>query len=483
MPALTPLALARLTHPHYKWAPFHHHLQADLLKLLTKQLRHPDGRPCRRLLVMTPPQHAKSLITSRLFPPIALAQDPANKIILLSYSSELATGHGSVARDYCTEFGNQLDPSGRLQIRTDSRSKSYWRTTAEGHMISGSIQGTVTGRSATGMIIDDPFKGSEDSGSVVIRDKVWATYSAAAETRLTPDGFVCLINTVWHPDDLSGRLLAAEPDQWMVRRYPALAEENCPLGRKPGEGLFLSKYPQGWYEAKRAAYEQRGLSHIWQALYQCSPTGDPTLRAFPDSYFGEWLWVDGLPVCEDNPERYRVLALDPCKSKTGKVGDYAAFADLTVLKDNVVYADMHLLRPTLPVLHATAMALIVKAIDEGRPYRAMIVECNMFQQAVAVAIAKELAAKGIALHVEEHQTGPDQEKNARMFVGLGPYLHNRKLKFIGKTLSNRLTVTQMTEIPNGAHDDGPDSIELGLQLLNLIHSGTKRPIAQKVLRV
>ncbi len=482
MHCLTPISLARYTHPRHRWAKFHHLIQANLLKLFTKQLKLPNGKPCRKLMLLTPPQHGKSLLTSRLFPAIALAQDPSSKLILLSYSAELATGHGSVARDYVREFGRVLDPSGRLQVMPDSQAKHYWRTTSDGHLISGSIQGSVTGRSATGIVIDDPFKGSEDSGSIVIRDKVWHTYNAAVETRLTPDGFTAIINTPWHPDDLCGRLLATEADEWLVVRFPAMAEAGDVLGRAPGEGLFLSKYPQAWYEDKRRQYELRGQSHIWGALYQCSPEGDPSLRAFNDpAYFGPHLWVDELPINSRNAPVFRVLALDPSKSKTGKVGDFASFADMTFMSDQHVYCAMHLHRETLPAMYARAVALVQQAKQEGRPYASLIVESNMFQEACGLAIQSELEKAGVPTPVNMHQTPSDQSKFARIQLDLGPLLAQKRLHFIGPTIENKLTVQQLRELPNGAHDDGPDSISMGTQLLRLMLTGHKRP-APVVLR-
>lgn len=476
MKCLTPLALARLTHPHYRWAPFHHLIQKHLLLLLTKQLTHPDGRPCRRLLIMTPPQHAKSLITSRLFPAVVLAQDPSAKLLLLSYSSDLAGDHGSVARDYVTEFGRHLDPSGRLRIQVGSKSKKNWRTTSDGHMIAASIQGTVTGRSATGVLVDDPFKGSEDSGSVVIREKVWNTFSAAAETRLTPDGFIALINTPWHPDDLTGRLLATEPENWMVLRFPAMAEENDILGRAPGEGLFLSKYPQQWYEDKRRSLEERGQGHVWSSLYQCAPEGDPSLRAFSDpAYFLAHIWAEELPINDRNQPVFRVLALDPSKSKTGRSGDYAAFADVTLMSDRHIYASVHLNREPLPATYARAVEIVRAAKQEGRPYQRLIIESNQFQEAVGLAIQGELDRAGLSVVIDLHQTPSDQSKHARIQTGLGTILAQKRLHFVGHTVGNRLTVQQLKELPNGAHDDGADAVEMAVQELNLLLTGTKRP--------
>lgn len=432
---------------------------------------------------MTPPQHAKSLITSRLFPSIALAQNPEHKLMLLSYGTDLASGHGSVARDYCLEFAHQLDPSGRLQIRKDTKSKSNWRTSVDGGLYSASIQGTVTGRSATGIIIDDPFKGSEDSGSVRIRDKVWDTYSAAVETRLTPDGFVVLINTPWHPDDLTGRLLTNEPEKWIVLRFPALAEDGDFLGRPVGEGLFLSKYSQGWYEEKKRDYELRGQSHIWDALYQCGPTGDPSLRAFPDSYFGDWMWVDDIPASQDNHVVCRGLALDPSKSKTGKTGDYAAFAAVTLLRNGHLYFTMDLSRAPLTTLYERAETVVRASIDEQRQFTAgFAVETNMFQEAVAQAIDERLRKANLPVDLKYYHTSSDQSKHARIRNSFDQLLAKKRVHFVGKTTSNKLTLQQLKEIPNGAHDDGPDGMDLARQLCNEFLTGVRKTPAT-VLRV
>lgn len=472
---LTPTALARAAHPAYRWGRMHHLIQKHLLLLATHRLTKPDGTPCKRLMVLTPPQHAKSTIVSRLAPPVLLGQNPAAKLILLSYSAELAAAHGSAARDHVRDRAARLNP--RLALHPDRQRAGQWETTAGGYMRSASIQGTVTGMAADGIVIDDPFKGSEDSGSVTVRDKVWATYSAAAETRLAPDGWVVVVNTPWHPDDLCGRLLATEPEKWLVLRFPALSEgDGDPLGRPEGAPLWPERYPPDWYADKRRTLELRGQGHVWDALYQCRPTGDASLSAFNDpAYFGPHLWVDEPPVNANNPVTFRVLALDPSKSKTGRSGDYAAFCDATLLADRHVYCRTHLNREPLPDTYARAVALVGAAAAEGRPYARLLVESNQFQEAVGLAIADRLTAAGLHVPVDLHHTPSDQSKTARIQVDLGPLLEAKRLHFVGQTVSNRLTVQQTRELPNGAHDDGPDAVSMATQALNLLLTGSKRP--------
>ncbi|MBP3956459.1 hypothetical protein J8F10_14355 [Gemmata sp. G18] len=459
------------------------------MRLLTKQLRFPPGHPkagklCKRLMVCVGPQHGKSTIVSQLFPACAMAYNPAIKLILLSYSADLAAAHSQVARDRVLEFGAHLCPNGSLELKKDAKARNAWYTNHGGYMRAASIQGSVTRLAADGVIIDDPFKGSEDSSSPTIKDRVWTTYTSVAETRLAPDGWVALVGTPWSIDDLRGRLLETEADDWIVLRFPALAEENDVLGRAPGEPLFPERYSDGWYEQTRDKFEQRGLSYLWDALYQCNPTGDGSLRAFPDDYFGPWLWVDELPIGHRNPEQFRVLALDPSKSKTGaSSSDFAAFCDMTLLSDRHLYATMHLEREPLPALYARAVAIVGNAKREGRPFHRLICEATMFQEAVGLAIQEHLRAAGLDIPIDLHQTPSDQSKHARIQVSLAPFLAQKRLHFVGQTRANKLTVQQTRELPNGSHDDGPDAVELATQALNVLLTGTKRPQQQKVLRI
>lgn len=86
-------------------------------------------------------------------------------------------------------------------------------------------------------------------------------------------------NTRWHEDDLVGRLLSREypgdPDEWEVIRFPAIAEDNDILGRKPGEPLLSPLDPnedipaalERWERVKRTVG-----SYVWSALYQQRPS-------------------------------------------------------------------------------------------------------------------------------------------------------------------------------------------------------------------
>ena len=83
-----------------------------------------------------------------------------------------------------------------------------------------------------------------------------------------------MIQTRWHEDDLTGRLLqemAEGNEAWEVVRLPALAEATPglgdPLGREPGEALWPQRFP-----AKRLGIIRATIKPAWfEAQYQQTP--------------------------------------------------------------------------------------------------------------------------------------------------------------------------------------------------------------------
>ena len=60
-------------------------------------------------------------------------------------------------------------------------------------------------------MIDDPVKGRQEADSETVRETTWDWYKSDFLTRLKPGAAQIVIQTRWHEDDLSGRLL---PEGW-----------------------------------------------------------------------------------------------------------------------------------------------------------------------------------------------------------------------------------------------------------------------------
>lgn len=423
-------------------------------------------------MICLPSQHSKSHLTSRLLPPIILSQNPRTSLMLLSYSASLATEHAGFARDYTREVFPHL--------LGGSQASDNWHTTHGGFLLSAGLYGSVTGRSANGIIIDDIHKGPEDSSSPVMREKSWAAYTAVAETRLAPDGWVCLVGTRFHQDDLQGRLLENEGDEWTVLRFPAFALEDDILGREYGQTLWPQHYKDDWYHERKRLWEGRSQGYMFEAIYQCNPVSNSALCAFSDpSYFLDHIWSEGV---EPKSTQLRVLALDPSKSKSGRIGDYNSFADVTLDDRNHIHCRMHLDRQPLTQTYIQAEAIIRAAEQQGNPFKAMMVETNLFQEAIFLHLAEKFATLFPYLLMVPHHTGSTQSKATRIKIGLEPMLAQHRLHFVGRTVANKIALEQTKQVPNGTHDDAPDSIELACQLLNRLLFGQNTNQPKLVLR-
>jgi hypothetical protein len=242
---------------------------APHLDLLNRRLLDTAAGRTRRLMVFAPPRHGKSQLVSVYLPAWFLGVYPDKRVILSSYEASFAAGWGRKVRDILAEHGEAVFG---LKLRSDSTAADRWDLAGHaGGMMTAGVGGPLTGKGADLFILDDPVKNAEEAMSQALRDKCWDWFLSTAYTRLEPGAAVVLIMTRWHPDDLSGRILARQEETgalWDVVSLPALAEADDPLGRKPGEALWPERYP---VESLNEIRSTQG-SMWFQAMYQQSPT-------------------------------------------------------------------------------------------------------------------------------------------------------------------------------------------------------------------
>jgi len=228
-----------------------------------------------RLIINVPPRHGKSQLSSRMFPAWFLGRHPEQSLILATYADRLSW-------DFGREVNALLEDSLYRQVFPDVRLKTASvdriETEQGGKVFFVGRGSAITGRGAIGLLIDDPIKDRVEADSTLTREKLWSWYNQVAKTRLLSHaGWVAIIQTRWSEDDLVGRLTdplnpsysAVEGRKWRIIDLPAIAVEDDPLGRIPGEALWPERFPIGYLEEMREA-DPRGF----QSLYQGSPTPD-----------------------------------------------------------------------------------------------------------------------------------------------------------------------------------------------------------------
>lgn len=263
---ISPADFAEVVNPDYFQRPPHiDKLSETIRKLVDGELLKEDGTPYKRLLITMPPRHGKSELTSKYTPAWFINRNPKGRVILASYEANFAAEWGGKVRDLLAEASPMLD----CHLNPTTKARDSWRMQAGGGMQTAGAQGAITGKGANLFIIDDPFKNDEEANSETIREKVWGMYQSTAFTRLEPGGCVILIQTRWHEDDLSGRVLRDQADEWYHVNCPAIAIEGAPdsAGRQPGEALWPARYSV----EDLAVIKEAVGSYVWNALYQQNP--------------------------------------------------------------------------------------------------------------------------------------------------------------------------------------------------------------------
>ncbi|MFH1268597.1 MAG: terminase family protein, partial [Planctomycetota bacterium] len=156
------------------------------------------------LVVSMPPQHGKSELSSKYLPAWYVGTFPERRVILVGYEADFAANWGYKAREVLAQCGQLF---GVRVVRTRSAAHRWDLEGREGGMTTAGVGGPITGKGAHLLIIDDPVKNDEEARSATRRQKQWEWWQSVASTRLRPGGLVMLIQTRWHRDDLSGRIL------------------------------------------------------------------------------------------------------------------------------------------------------------------------------------------------------------------------------------------------------------------------------------
>jgi len=404
-----------------------------------------------RLMVFMPPRYGKSELISKYFPAWYLGCFPDRRGVLASHTAGLAARFGGEARMLLDEWGPKHFG---FRVGGASKARADWTIAgAGGGMLSVGVGGSLTGRGANLLIIDDPIKDAEQATSPVYRQRIWAWWESVGSTRLEPGGAVVLMNTRWHNDDLAARILkrAEETgDRWKVISLPALAEEGDVLGRRPGEPLWPSRFSATDLERIRL----NKTPYWWGAMYQQHP-GTYGEIAWPDDYFPDSIWADEA----EWPARFlaSAIAIDPSKGADSKHGDFCAMVFVGVA-NHKLWIDARLERIPAP-------QIVSDGIDwhcEKKP-DLFAIETNQFQALFATEFRRQAEARGIfSLRVSPLE---NMVKKELRIERLSPYLARGMVK-IRRNKGGLELFRELREFPQCDHDDGPDAMEMACRVLD-----------------
>jgi predicted phage terminase large subunit-like protein len=413
------------------------------------------GKSPSTLIVSAPPRHGKSELCSLYLPSWFLGCWPDRNVILASHSADFSAKYGRQCRNLLEEHGRELFG---VTVSQHSHSAAEWEIAKHGGgMVTTGVGGSVVGRGADLLIIDDYIKDQSVSLSELVRDHQWDWWQSSISTRVNPGGTIVIIATRWHDDDLVGRIVkhGAERGGRPIRELvlPALAEENDALGRAPGECLW----PEQWSQ-EQMEQECRGrLAHWWNALYQQRP-GRFGRSEWPPEYFGEHIWAEAWPDSFD----LSVVAVDPSKGRDR--GDFSAIVFLG-LSGGRLYVDCSIQRRPVSQIVTDTMAMC-------RVYNpdAVGIEENMHSGLLSAEVERQVREQG-GMPLPIHTINNRDPKVLRI-ARIGPYLDRQHIRF-RDSADCRVMVRQLEEFPLARHDDGPDALEMDLRLLEWLQGGQR----------
>jgi hypothetical protein len=177
---------------------------------------------CKRLIINMPPRHTKSEFASYLLPAWFLGKFPHKKVIQASNTGELAVGFGRKVRNLVdSEVFHDIFPE--LTLQADSKAAGRWNTSKGGDYFAIGVGGTVTGKGADILIIDDPHSEQEAAmaaSNPEVYDKVTEWYTSGPRQRLQPGGSIVIVMTRWAQRDLTGQVLKSAAqrsgEEWEV---------------------------------------------------------------------------------------------------------------------------------------------------------------------------------------------------------------------------------------------------------------------------
>ena len=236
--------------------------------LMAKKFEEIAAGKTKRLIINMPPRHTKSEFASYMLPAWFLGKFPNKKIIQCSNTAELAVGFGRKVRNLVdSEAYAKVFPN--VALRSDSKAAGRWSTSGNGEYFAIGVGGTVTGKGADLLIIDDPHSEQEAAIAATnpeVYDKVFEWYSSGPRQRLQPGGSIVIVMTRWAKRDLTGRVLQSmvekDGDTWEIIELPAILPSEKPL------------WPEFWSYDELVKLRNELPISKWSAQYQQNPTSE-----------------------------------------------------------------------------------------------------------------------------------------------------------------------------------------------------------------
>jgi predicted phage terminase large subunit-like protein len=301
----------------------HHKILADLLMEIEQGKEYDEqgveevktGKD--RICVNMPPRHGKSQLVSIYFPAWFLGRNPDKKVLMVSHTTDLAVDFGRKVRNLIsTPEYQRIFPN--VQLASDSKSAGRWNTSAGGEYFACGVGSALAGRGAHLLLVDDPHNEQDIiSGNLDVFDKAYEWFTFGARTRLMPGGRIAIVQTRWHLDDLTGRVVRDMAqnelaDKYEVVEFPAILEV-----KQEGKGVLEKPLWPEFFGLDALLRTKASMPLFqWNAQFQQNPTAEEA-AIVKREWWKTWE-PEEPPKCE-----YIIMTLDAAAEKNNRA-DYTA---------------------------------------------------------------------------------------------------------------------------------------------------------------
>ena len=412
------------------------------------QLMRVHSGESRRLLISQPPRSLKSICVSVAYVAWLLGHDPTRRVIVASYSGDFAAElHRQFRMVIAAEWYAALFPGLRLAKETGLELV----TSQGGSRYATSVGGTLTGRGADLIIVDDPLNANE-LHSELARKRVIDWYGGALVSRLNDKqtGAIIAVMQRLHEDDLAGHLL--RHGGWDHLNMPAIAldEETIELGRgakhlrRGGDVLHPERESREALEAIKAEVG----SLLFSAQYQQQPVpveGNLIRRSW-------FLFYDDLP---SDPWATRIVQSWDVAMMTSGRNDYSACTTWLVHKSDAYLVHVFRGRLEYPDLRRKVIAMAA----ERRATTVLIEDAGPGMNLLQDLRAATPAGMTRPIGVKPEGSKVDRMAAQSAKIEAGHVFLPKSAAWLGEFLGELLS------FPNGRHDDQVDSVSQFLRWL------------------
>ena len=418
---------------------WHHELIANKLKEVV------EGK-CTRLIINIPPRTGKTELITKCFPVWYLGNHPEKQIIATGYSTNLTQTYSNEARDYYRSNAHHKVFPRTPKLREDQNTKEWWINEQGGFYYATGTGGSITGRGADLILIDDPIKPDAADVSDIQRAGINNWYENTVLSRLNEPtkGAIIIIMQRTHENDLCGflinKMIEGTGQKYDVVSIPAIAEKD-EEHRKEGESIQENRLPIQFLED----YKKQNPV-VFSCQYQQNPIAKES-----QEFHQEW-----FKYYENSPSNGRIFtAVDPAFSKKNKA-DYTAITTAKFEGDQ-----MYILEITHGRFDPAELEdKIVYHVRKWNPEK-VGVEAFAAQRVVGFSLRNRLTKEGLYTTVEDLTQTGSKESKIRRLIPLyrnGQIFHTQEMG----TLED-----QLIKFPRGTHDDIVDTVQMLYDLYEL----------------